>query len=75
MPELPEVETVMRGLDKAVRGLRIVKADQRRKDLRVPFPKGLKQKIEGRRIVRFGRRAKYILIHLDDGQVMVWHQH
>ena len=73
MPELPEVETVMRGLDKAVRGLRIAKADQRRKDLRVPFPKGLKQKIEGRRIVRFGRRAKYILIHLDDGQVMVWH--
>lgn len=73
MPELPEVETVMRGLDKAIRGGVIETIDQRRKDLRVPFPPGLKKKLEGRTITHLGRRAKYILIHLDDGQVMVWH--
>lgn len=73
MPELPEVETVMRGLAKAISGGVIEKVDQRRKDLRVPFPPGLKKKIEGRRITHFGRRAKYILFYLDDGQMMVWH--
>lgn len=73
MPELPEVETVMRGLEKAVCGGVIEKADVRRKDLRVPFPARLKQKIEGRRIERFVRRAKYIRAHLDDGNVLVLH--
>lgn len=73
MPELPEVETVMRGLEKAVRGGVIEKADVRRKDLRVPFPANLKKKIEGRRIDRFVRRAKYIRAHLDDGSVLVLH--
>jgi formamidopyrimidine-DNA glycosylase len=73
MPELPEVETVMRGLEQAVRGALIEKVDQRRKDLRVPFPANLKKKVEGRTIDRFARRAKYVLMHLDDGQVMVLH--
>lgn len=73
MPELPEVETVMRGLEKAVCGGVIEKADVRRKDLRVPFPKGLKDKLAGRQITHFARRAKYILVHLDDGNVLVLH--
>lgn len=73
MPELPEVETVMRGLEKAVLNGVIEKADQRRKDLRVPFPANFKKKIEGTRIVRFERRAKYIRIFLDDRQVIVLH--
>lgn len=73
MPELPEVETVMRGLEKAVHGGVIEKAEVRRKDLRVPFPANLKKKLEGRRIDHFTRRAKYIQVHLDDGQVLVLH--
>ena len=73
MPELPEVETVMRGLEKAINGGVIATVDQRRKDLRVPFPKGLKEKLEGRKIMRLARRAKYILIHLDNRDVLIIH--
>lgn len=73
MPELPEVETVMRGLEQAVLGLSIETVDQRRKDLRVPFPKDLKKKLEGRCITHFSRRAKYILMHLDDGHIVILH--
>lgn len=73
MPELPEVETVMRGMDAALRGRRIARVDVRRKDLRVPFPKDLAKKLEGRSLAQFSRRAKYVLARLDDGQVLVIH--
>jgi len=73
MPELPEVETVVRGLDTRMRGRRIARLDLYRGDLRWRLPKGLKAKTEGRAIERVARRAKYILIHLDDGGVMLLH--
>ncbi|QQG36688.1 MAG: bifunctional DNA-formamidopyrimidine glycosylase/DNA-(apurinic or apyrimidinic site) lyase [Micavibrio aeruginosavorus] len=73
MPELPEVETVCRGLKPALVGQEIVKADVRRKDLRRPFPRGLKACLESSRIAGVGRRAKYILVHLDNGFVLVIH--
>ena len=73
MPELPEVETVMRGMDAALRGRRIAHVDVRRKDLRVPFPKDLAKNLTGRTLAQFSRRAKYVLARLDDGQVLVIH--
>jgi formamidopyrimidine-DNA glycosylase len=73
MPELPEVETVMRGMEAALRGGRIAHVDVRRKDLRVPFPKDLAKKLEGRTMAQFSRRAKYVLVRMDDGQVLVIH--
>lgn len=73
MPELPEVETVRRGLEKALQDARIVHVDVRRAGLRIPFPADLKERLEGRRIERFLRRAKYLWLCLDDGQVLVIH--
>jgi formamidopyrimidine-DNA glycosylase len=73
MPELPEVETVMRGLEPVLTGSEIAKVQVRRKDLRIPFPKNLKQSLEGQKILNLTRRAKYILIHLADGNVLVIH--
>ena len=73
MPELPEVETVCRGLAGHMEGRRIVRLDLNRPDLRIPMPPGLKAKIEGKRVERIGRRAKYILVHLDDRCVLIIH--
>jgi formamidopyrimidine-DNA glycosylase len=73
MPELPEVETVVRGLSARMTGRRITRLDLHRGDLRRPIPKGLKRKTEGRRIEAVRRRAKYILIDLDDGGVLLMH--
>lgn len=73
MPELPEVETVCRGLATVLETRILTRLELRRKDLRFPFPEGLIQLVEGRRITRIRRRAKYILIHLDDGGVMIGH--
>jgi formamidopyrimidine-DNA glycosylase len=73
MPELPEVETVMRGLEPVLKGAEIDDVQIRRKDLRVPFTPKLKQKLEGQGITHLSRRAKYILIHLRDGNVLVIH--
>ncbi len=73
MPELPEVETVCRGLEKALKGRRIESADVRRRDLRVPFPRGLAQALRGRCVAAITRRAKYGVLHLDDRRVMVFH--
>ncbi len=73
MPELPEVETVCRGLAATLEGRIIARVEQRRKDLRIPFPHGFARRLEGRRVERVGRRAKYILVHLDDGWVMLAH--
>ncbi|MCB1492605.1 MAG: bifunctional DNA-formamidopyrimidine glycosylase/DNA-(apurinic or apyrimidinic site) lyase [Rhodobiaceae bacterium] len=73
MPELPEVETVRRGLAPVMEGARIVAVEQRRADLRFPFPADFAGALEGRRITAMGRRAKYLLADLDDGQVLVMH--
>jgi len=67
MPELPEVETVRRGLAPRLVGHRIVRLIQRRRDLRVPLPAKFAQKVEGRTVQAIDRRAKYLLIRLDDG--------
>ena len=73
MPELPEVETVCRGLAVHMEGRRVTRLDLNRPDLRIPMPPGLKAKVEGRRVERLARRAKYILVHLDDGGVLIIH--
>jgi formamidopyrimidine-DNA glycosylase len=73
MPELPEVETVMRGLTPVMAGARVLRVEQRRADLRFPLPKRLPERLTGRRIVRLSRRAKYILFHLDSDEVLIAH--
>jgi formamidopyrimidine-DNA glycosylase len=73
MPELPEVETVRRGLAPALVGKRISKAKTRRADLRFPFPKRFAARLSGRRVDALDRRAKYLLAHLDDGYVWITH--
>ena len=73
MPELPEVETVVRGLRPRLEGRRLARVEQRRPDLRFPFPKNFVRRLTGRRVERITRRAKYMLLHLDDGQVLLCH--
>ncbi len=73
MPELPEVETVMRGLIPVMEGQRILHADIRRPDLRWPFPLDMQARLEGQRVTRFQRRAKYILAGLDSGETLLIH--
>ncbi len=73
MPELPEVETVRRGLAAVLEGRRLVRIEQRRADLRIPFPEGFAARLEGRTVRRVERRAKYILAGLDDGNVWLIH--
>jgi formamidopyrimidine-DNA glycosylase len=73
MPELPEVETVRRGLDPHVAGARIDKVTLRRKDLRFPFPEGFRAALEGQTIVSTGRRAKYLLFRLGSGRTWLSH--
>jgi formamidopyrimidine-DNA glycosylase len=73
MPELPEVETVCRGLALRLEGRRLARVQQRRKDLRFPLPRGFVGRLEGRRVVRIDRRAKYILIHLDSDEILLCH--
>jgi formamidopyrimidine-DNA glycosylase len=73
MPELPEVETVCRGLRPWLEGRRLERVIQRRPDLRFPLPRAFDARLEGRIIERIDRRAKYILAHLDDGNVLLAH--
>ncbi|WP_421725223.1 bifunctional DNA-formamidopyrimidine glycosylase/DNA-(apurinic or apyrimidinic site) lyase [Bauldia sp.] len=73
MPELPEVETVRRGLQPVMEGAVIETVTVRRPDLRKPFPPRFRQRLTGRRIVSLGRRAKYLLADLDSGEVLVMH--
>lgn len=73
MPELPEVETVRRGLTPAMEGALLVRAELRRPDLRFPFPADFATLVSGRRILSLGRRAKYLLIDLEDGNVIIAH--
>jgi len=73
MPELPEVETVRQGLTPVMEGRVITRLEQRRPNLRFPFPDKFENHLTGRRVVRLGRRAKYLLIHLDDESVVISH--
>ncbi len=67
MPELPEVETVRLGLAPVLEGHRLARVAVNRPDLRIPFPAGFADRLAGRRVARLERRAKYILVHFDDG--------
>lgn len=73
MPELPEVETITRGLSARLGGARIATVEQRRADLRFPLPERLGERLRGRTVRRFARRAKYILAELDDGWTLLLH--
>ncbi len=73
MPELPEVETVRKGLVRHLQGGTISSVDLRRKGLRFPFPKDMEDRMENRRIEKISRRAKYLLIHLDDESTWLVH--
>jgi formamidopyrimidine-DNA glycosylase len=73
MPELPEVETTVRGLARYMDGERIEHAALFRPDLRFPFPEGLVQSLTGARITGLGRRAKYGLIHTDRSTTLIFH--
>lgn len=73
MPELPEVETVKRGLTPYMKGVRIVQTIQNRPNLRIPFPENLAQKTQGLIISDMGRRGKYMLIHLEDAHTLIVH--
>lgn len=73
MPELPEVETVRTGLAPVMEGVRIAQLDQRRADLRFPFPENFAQRVEGRTVTRLRRRAKYLLAEIDSGETLVMH--
>jgi len=73
MPELPEVETTVRGLAASLAGARIERVQLNRADMRRPFPEGLVQRLTGARITGLGRRAKYGLIHTDRDATLVFH--
>ena len=73
MPELPEVETVRRGLQPAMENAKIVKAEVRRKDLRFAFQKDFVHRLEGQTVTGLGRRAKYLMADLGSGDVLVMH--
>ncbi|MGJ4941130.1 bifunctional DNA-formamidopyrimidine glycosylase/DNA-(apurinic or apyrimidinic site) lyase [Bradyrhizobium sp. HKCCYLS1011] len=73
MPELPEVETVRRGLQPVMEGARIVVAETRRKDLRFPFQKDFVARLTGQTVTGLGRRAKYLLADLGSGDVLLMH--
>ena len=73
MPELPEVETVRRGLQPAMEGSKILKAEARRKDLRFPFQKDFIARLEGQTVTGLGRRAKYLMADLASGDVLLMH--
>ena len=73
MPELPEVETVRRGLAPAMEGRRFAKVEVRRGDLRWPLPKGFAQRLHGKTVEGLGRRAKYLLADLSSGDVLLMH--
>lgn len=73
MPELPEVETVRRGLEPVMRDVRIARAQVRRADLRWPFPERMAERLTGALVTGIGRRSKYLLVHLDTGETLIVH--
>ena len=73
MPELPEVETVCRGLARVLKGKRILRVELRRAGMRFPFPHGFSERLAGRKIIGVTRRAKYILVELDKDEILLIH--
>jgi formamidopyrimidine-DNA glycosylase len=73
MPELPEVETVRRGLQPVMEGARFTKVEARRGDLRWPLPKDFVARLENQTVEGLGRRAKYLLADLSSGDVLLMH--
>jgi len=73
MPELPEVETVKRGLEPSFTHAKIINVKQNRPDLRFPFPENFQSLLTGREIIGLGRRAKYLLIYLDNEETIISH--
>ena len=73
MPELPEVETVRRGLAPVMEGARFAKVEVHRGDLRWPLPKDFAQRLRGRTVTSVGRRAKYLLVDLSSGDALIMH--
>jgi formamidopyrimidine-DNA glycosylase len=73
MPELPEVETVRRGLEQAMQGERITRVEVRRPDLRWPLPKDFARRLQGNVVTGLGRRAKYLVVDLSSGDVLLMH--
>lgn len=73
MPELPEVETIRRGLSPVLEGRVLTRVIQRRPDLRRPLPERFAERLANRRVERLGRRAKYLLAHLDGGETWITH--
>ncbi|GHF61699.1 bifunctional DNA-formamidopyrimidine glycosylase/DNA-(apurinic or apyrimidinic site) lyase [Seohaeicola zhoushanensis] len=73
MPELPEVETVRRGLSPVMEGQVIARAEVNRPDLRWPFPERMAERLTGRRVLRLGRRSKYLMADLDSGETLLMH--
>ncbi|HEY6255674.1 MAG TPA: bifunctional DNA-formamidopyrimidine glycosylase/DNA-(apurinic or apyrimidinic site) lyase [Xanthobacteraceae bacterium] len=73
MPELPEVETVRRGLEPVMQGARFAEVEARRRDLRWPLPSDFAARLEGQTVTGLGRRAKYITVDLSSGEVLLMH--
>ena len=73
MPELPEVETVRRGLQPVMEGAQILEAEARRADLRFPFQKDFAARLQGQTVTGLGRRAKYLMADLGSGDVLLMH--
>ncbi len=73
VPELPEVETVRRGLEPVMTGRVILRADVRRPDLRWPFPARMAERLTGAKVLGLGRRSKYLLVALDRGETLIVH--
>ena len=73
MPELPEVETVRRGLERRLKGRVLSRIEVRRPDLRFPLPENMAERLTGRRIEALRRRAKYLLFDLDDRNTLIGH--
>src|ERR671915_856142 len=73
MPELPEVETVRRGLAPVMDGARFIQVEARRGDLRWPLPRDFVDRVEGKTCIGLGRRAKYLLADLSSGEVLLMH--
>ena len=73
MPELPEVETVRRGLQPVMEGRKISRADVNRPDLRWPFPDNMAERLRGRTVKTLRRRSKYILADMDSGETLIIH--
>lgn len=73
MPELPEVETVKRGLAPVMEGAKFARVHVRRPDLRKPFPKDMGKRLKGAEVLRVGRRSKYLLVDTSRGETLIWH--